>query len=426
MEYQVLARKWRPKTFDDLIGQEHIVRTLTNAIQMDRIAHAYLFTGIRGVGKTSAARILAKALNCQDGPSATPKVDDPFCQEIDAGSFIDVLEIDGASNTGVDDVRELKENVQYLPSKGRYKIYIIDEVHMLSKAAFNALLKTLEEPPKGVVFIFATTEPNRLPETILSRCQRFDFKRVGRQIIASRLQHIAQQEGVEVSDAVLQEVARESQGSVRDALTLFDRLISFCGSEVDDEQARELLGLIDENMMRELLRFVVVGNTPEAIKLTHSIYTSGYSMRRLLEGLMQEFRNALLLKVGLTADEAGVPAEMATELSAIFADTHEIELERFFDITKRALFDFNRTDQEIYLVETALIKLCGSTREFVQIREVLNKLGAAPSTSTASKPAPNNTAAASSQEKADTIEDAYVKNAVGLFGAKVGKVQLSE
>src|SRR4051812_5030405 len=230
MAYQVLARKFRPTAFDDVVGQSHVTRTIRNAIRLGRIHHAFLFTGTRGCGKTSTARILARALNC----SNPTKLFDPCnecesCKEIAAGSSLDVLEIDGASNNGVDAIRELRDNVRFMPNKGKYKIYIVDEVHMLSNAAFNALLKTLEEPPAHVVFIFATTEPHELPTTILSRCQRFDFKRIPPKQISERLASIAKSESIEISKVGLAEISRAAEGSMRDAQSLFDQVISFAG-----------------------------------------------------------------------------------------------------------------------------------------------------------------------------------------------------
>src|SRR5512140_1005150 len=240
LSYLVLARKWRPQTFRDLIGQEHVSQTLKNAIDSGRVAHAFLFTGGRGVGKTSAARILAKALNCEQGPAPEPCNACSACEEITAGNSVDVFEIDGASNTSVDDIRDLRETVKYLPSRCRYKIFIIDEVHMLSTSTFNALLKTLEEPPPHVKFIFATTEPHKVPITILSRCQRFDFKRIALPRIVARLRYIVDQEKVSVSDEALAVVARKGDGSMRDALSTLDQVLAFCGESVADADVAAL------------------------------------------------------------------------------------------------------------------------------------------------------------------------------------------
>src|SRR6476646_7090114 len=234
VNYEVFARKYRPQTFDDLVGQNHVSQTLRNAVAQNRLAHAYLFVGPRGVGKTSTARILAKALNCVKGPTVTPCGVCDNCKEITAGNSLDVIEIDGASNNSVEDVRELRDNVRYAPAKGRYKIYLIDEVHMLSPAAFNALLKTLEEPPEHVKFIFATTEPHKIPITILSRCQRFDFRKVSVPALIEHVKNVLAKEGLQFSPSVLGAVVREAQGSVRDALSLLDQVLSFAGGQVDD------------------------------------------------------------------------------------------------------------------------------------------------------------------------------------------------
>ncbi len=419
MEYQVLARKWRPSEFSELIGQAHIAKTLQNSIERDRIAHAYLFTGVRGVGKTSTARILAKALNCESGPTPSPCSQCPSCKAISSGASLEVLEIDGASNTGVDDVRELKENIQYLPVKGKYKIYIIDEVHMLSKAAFNALLKTLEEPPSGIVFIFATTEPHKLPDTIVSRCQRFDFKRVSRDVIAKQLRKISESEGIDVSDTILYATAREAQGSVRDALTLFDRLISYCGMQIPDEEARELLGLVDRSSMMQLLQHVVAGDTASAVKDMHAIYFAGYELRRFLESLLEEIRHALLIKVGLKASEISLTADEVSELEGLFAETTQIELERYFDLVKRAILEMHHSQQETYLVETTVIKMCHVRGDFMTVREALSLLQG--DQHEVKKSIVDRRQNPKSRE---TIEDPYVKETVGLFDAKIEKIQI--
>lgn len=240
MAYQVTARKWRPQTFAELVGQQHVARTLQNALRQGRMAHAYLFTGTRGVGKTTTARILAKALNCEQGPSPEPCNQCALCQAITLGSSLDVLEIDGASNRGIDEIRDLREKIRYAPARSRYKIYIIDEVHMLTEHAFNALLKTLEEPPPQVVFIFATTEPQKVPITILSRCQRFDFHKVASAEIVQCLGKIAEQENIHISSVALHRISRRAEGSLRDAQTLFDQVVAYCGLKVSDDDVAQL------------------------------------------------------------------------------------------------------------------------------------------------------------------------------------------
>src|SRR5690242_7751839 len=253
MGYLVLARKWRPQTFHDMTGQEHVVRTIANAIKADRVAHAYLFCGPRGVGKTTAARLLAKALNCEKGPTADPCGVCQACTEIAAGTSVDVAEIDDASNNGVENVREIRENAKYQPQRDRHKIYIIDEVHMLSSAAFNALLKTLEEPPGHVKFIFATTEPHKLPDTILSRCQRHNFRRIPAKRMLERLQEICKAEGAALSDRSLSMVVRQAEGGMRDALSLLDQILSACGPSATDEEVAEAIGAIDRLVVQEFV-----------------------------------------------------------------------------------------------------------------------------------------------------------------------------
>ena len=262
MSYLVVARKWRPQSFEDIAGQAHITRTLQNAIRTDRIAHAYLFTGVRGVGKTTAARILAKALNCEKGPAATPCNQCSICAEITSGNCFDVLEIDGASNRGIDEVRQIIENVRYQPAKCRFKIYIIDEVHQVTKDAFNALLKTLEEPPPSVKFILATTEPHRLPETILSRCQRYDFRRIALREIVERLGEIAKSEGLAITEGALVLLAREADGSMRDAQSLLEQVLASAGpsSPVEERSLQEMLGLAERRALYELSSAVIEGH----------------------------------------------------------------------------------------------------------------------------------------------------------------------
>ena len=245
MSYQVLARKWRPRSFQELTGQEHVSKTLENAIKGSRIAHAYLFSGVRGVGKTTVARIMAKSLNCAEGPTATPCMKCQSCKEITDGFSIDVIEIDGASHTGVDSIRELQENAQYAPMRGRYKIYIIDEVHMLSTSAFNALLKILEEPPPHLVFIFATTEPHKIPNTIHSRCQHFQFRRISYKEIVERLRFILREEGIDAGEDALSVIARTSDGSMRDALSLLDQAIAYTGGNLTERDVSWILGQAD-------------------------------------------------------------------------------------------------------------------------------------------------------------------------------------
>jgi DNA polymerase-3 subunit gamma/tau len=291
MSYLVLARKWRPQTFDEIVGQKHISDTLSNAIRSDRVAHAFLFTGVRGVGKTTAARVLAKALNCEKGPTPKPCNKCSNCLEVTAGNCVDVLEVDGASNTGVNDVREIIENVRYQPAKSRFKIYIIDEVHMLSTSAFNALLKTLEEPPPHVKFIFATTDPHKVPHTIHSRCQRYDFRRIPARLIVERLAEIAKADGIAVSERGLYLIAREAEGSMRDAQSLFDQVIAYAGKKINDEDVAGALGLADRALLFDLAAAIIERNPAKALEVVERLHRFGYDLRRFVRELLEHVRN---------------------------------------------------------------------------------------------------------------------------------------
>ena len=296
MSYEVFARKYRPQTFDDLVGQPHVSRTLKNAVAQNRLAHAYLFVGPRGIGKTSTARILAKSLNCIQGPTVTPCGVCDNCREIAAGNSLDVIEIDGASNNSVEDVRQLRDNVRYAPAKGRYKIYLIDEVHMLSSAAFNALLKTLEEPPAHVKFIFATTEPQKVLPTILSRCQRFDLHRIPANLIAQHLQFIAGKEKISLEPAAAHAIARGAEGGLRDAESMLDQLVSFCGEKIGESDVLNVFGFTSEQTVVDLTGRILRGETPAAIDLLHQESESGKDMMRLMSDLIAYLRDLLVFK----------------------------------------------------------------------------------------------------------------------------------
>jgi len=325
MSYLVLARKWRPQSFSDLVGQDHVSQTLGNAIRSDRVHHAFLFTGARGVGKTSAARIFAKALNCETGLTATPCNQCPSCNEIAAGQGVDVFEIDGASNTGVDDIRELRENIRYLPSRSRFKIFIIDEVHMLSINAFNALLKTLEEPPEHAKFIFATTEPHKIPITILSRCQRFDFRKIALPMVVERLREIVTAEKVAISDQALTLIARRGEGSMRDALSTLDQVIAFCGEQVEDADAQGLLGMVDRRLLLDIVDGLSRRDSRQLLDTVRKVDHLGYSFRQFCQELVEIYRALIFCRLLDKPEEMlDATAEEITELARL---AEQVELE---------------------------------------------------------------------------------------------------
>ena len=374
MSYLVLARKWRPQNFSDLVGQEHVSQTLQNAIQSGRVAHAFLFTGARGVGKTSAARILAKALTCEHGPASEPCNACPACDEITAGVAVDVIEIDGASNTGVDDVRELRDNVKYLPSRLRAKIFIIDEVHMLSTSAFNALLKTLEEPPPHVKFIFATTEPHKVPITILSRCQRFDFRRIALPVVVSRLRYIVDKEGVAISDTSLSMIARKGDGSMRDSLSTLDQVLAFCGATVTEEDVVTLLGVVDRRLLVHASNAVFSRDSRSLLEIVKQVDANGYNIRQFCQELVEHFRVLTLCKaVGDISEYADLSE---AELSEIYvqAETVDIaDLYRHVAILIKAESEMGQAVFPKLLLEMALLKMAMIVPA-VPVQELLSRI----------------------------------------------------
>jgi DNA polymerase-3 subunit gamma/tau len=326
VSYQVFARKYRPQTFDDLVGQAHVTRTLKNAVEQNRLAHAYLFVGPRGIGKTSTARILAKALNCVNGPTVTPCGVCDSCKEITGGNSLDVLEIDGASNNGVEQVRELRDNVRYAPSKGHFKIYIIDEVHMLTSAAFNALLKTLEEPPPHVKFIFATTEPQKVLPTILSRCQRFDLHRIPANLIAQHLQFIAGKEKIALDPAAAHAIAKGADGALRDAESMLDQLVAFCGDKIAEPDVLNVFGFTSEQTVANFTEKILRGETPEALELLHAEAENGKDMMKLMSDLISYLRDLLIGKVKpeALADDLNPDLQKSLETQAAMIETDRL------------------------------------------------------------------------------------------------------
>ncbi|MFT4547343.1 MAG: DNA polymerase-3 subunit gamma/tau [Pseudoalteromonas tetraodonis] len=319
--YQVFARKYRPQTFDDVLGQDHVVQTLRNAIDQERLAHAYLFVGPRGTGKTSTARILAKALNCTGGPRLDFDPNEEICVEIAEGRSLDVLEIDGASNNGIDQVRELRETVKYAPTRGRYKIYYIDEVHMLSNQAFNALLKTLEEPPEHVKFIFATTEANKILPTIISRCQRFDLRRIPTKIIADHLAHIATEEGIELEPMAAHTIAKGAEGGMRDAQSMLDQLVAFCGTKIAEADVLEIFGFTAHETVAGLAGSILARDTVSALNLVYQQSEEGRDLTKLLEDLIGYMRTVLVYHVDAESAVQDLPKEIAEQVAQQAANT---------------------------------------------------------------------------------------------------------
>ena len=394
MSYLVIARKWRPQTFVDIVGQEHITRTLQNAIRTQRIAHAFLFAGVRGVGKTTAARILAKALNCERGPTPTPCNQCTQCEEIAQGKSIDVLEIDGASNRGIDEIRQIIENVRYQPAKCRFKIYIIDEVHQVTKDAFNALLKTLEEPPPSVKFILATTEPHRLPETILSRCQRYDFRRIKLREIIQRLSTIVQSEGLEITEAALALLAREADGSMRDAQSLLEQVLAFSESpesgkstraRVDETLLQEVFGLAERQLLYQISSAVIDGDAKKCVELVAEVFDKGCDLGRLARDLVEHFRNLTVARLSGTGSSAAkdsartrqqlldLPDQEIRDLGEQAAGVSADLLLDYFDLMAAGEDAISRSPTPRFALETVLIRLA-SLPKTVGIAELVERL----------------------------------------------------
>ena len=374
MEFQVSARKWRPQKFSELIGQEHIVRTLRNAIELGKISHAYLFSGTRGVGKTTTARILAKAINCAKGPIPEPCDECDFCQEIKLGNSIDVREIDGASNNSVAEARELIETIQYAASASRYKVYIIDEVHMLSKSAFNALLKTLEEPPPKVVFLFATTELSKIPETILSRCQCFEFKPLSQRQIIEQLEIICDQEGIEANGLSLEKIAKSGAGSMRDAQSLLDQVIAYCGNKIENDSVEEVLGVVGRTTLEKLVEHLIKKDSVKLIESVQSIITDGKDLNFLCRDLAEYLRNLMMVKLSnkpeVLLDIQVCNLQVLQDQSKAF---HVDELQQMFSVLSRTETEMKRSSLAQMIFEMSILRLA-DVRPFHRIDDMIKTI----------------------------------------------------
>ncbi len=380
MAYQVLALKWRPALFEQVVAQEHVTRTLQNAISSGRIANAYLFSGPRGVGKTTTARIFAKALNCEKGPTPTPCNVCTNCVEIAAGNSMDVIEIDGASNRGIDEIRNLRENIRYAPASSRYKIYIVDEVHMLTTEAFNALLKTLEEPPEHVVFIFATTEPHKVPATILSRCQRFDFRRIPIQVIVNQLRLISDEEGIHIGDDALLIIAKKADGSLRDAQSILDQIISFAGNEVALEDVLKSLGVIRQELYFEFTDILKSGNVQAGMEFVDRFVAQGLDIAGFLIGLVEHLRNKLFVLASGSDKLLEVSEAYKKRYLEEKGDFSEEDLLRYIEIVSQTEVTIRRSPNPRVRLEMMVVKLIKMGRSVTigELVEKLKKLGERP------------------------------------------------
>ncbi len=373
MSYLVTARKWRPTKFAEVVGQEHVTATLLNSLKLGRIAHAYIFAGPRGVGKTTVARILAKAINCLNPQNYEPCNECEMCLEISYGRSIDVLEIDGASNRGIDEVRDLRESVRYTPTKAKYKVYIIDEVHMLTKEAFNALLKTLEEPPPHILFIFATTEPHRVPPTILSRCQRFDFRRIEINKIIERLKLISQQDKIEIDDDSLFTIAKKANGSLRDALSIFDQVVSFCGEKIKFEDVSKALNIIDQEIFFKVTDLVKNKNIKAGFELVDEIVKLGYDFQEFLSGLSEHLRNFLVVKTTKSSELVEATEYYKNRYLKESESFDEADILRMLKIVNEAEVTIKWSPQPRLKLEMVLTQLA-TLDSTVKIQELISKI----------------------------------------------------
>src|SRR5437773_458089 len=376
MSYQVIARKYRPQIFDEVVGQRLITDTLKNAIRSDRVAHGYIFADGRGVGKTTTARILAKCLNCAQGPTVTPCGACPSCKEIAAGNSVDVLEIDAASNRGIDEIRELRETVRYLPARDRYKVFIIDEVHMLTTEAFNALLKTLEEPPPRSLFILATTEPHKLPTTIQSRCQHFAFRLLDYSEIYSQLERISAAEKIRADEKALSAIAQAAEGSLRDALSILDQMIAACGDHLDDARVRQLLGVVPASFMRELVQAIHTGDGRQALEQVNRLAAEGYELGHFCGELTRYVRNLMIARsCGAESPLLQAPSDERAALGELAGLFSEEDLSRFFQILLRTEAELRYSLQPRFHLELGLMKLVHA-RKLESLEGLLSELRA--------------------------------------------------
>jgi DNA polymerase III subunit gamma/tau len=362
MAYQVTARKWRPQKFDDVVGQEHITATLKNAIKSNRIAHAYIFTGPRGVGKTTTARILAKALNCENPKDSEPCNECAMCKTINDSQTMDIIEIDGASNRGIDEIRTLRESVKYAPTRGKYKIYIIDEVHMLTKESFNAFLKTLEEPPAHTIFVFATTDIHKVPLTIISRCQRFDFRRIQLDTIKKTLSNIAKKENISIDDKTLTIISKKADGALRDAQSLFDQVISFCGENIDSETVSKMLNLIDDELFFTISDAVLGKNFNVVFETTDKIYQNGWDFIDFTDGLLEHFRNILTVILTERTELVETAEVYRTKYENYIQTFSKGDLLRILNYLSKLQQELRYSNNQKLKIEIALTNLVGLER----------------------------------------------------------------
>lgn len=426
MSYEVIARRWRPQEFSSLVGQDHIRQTLLNALRANRLPHALLFTGPRGTGKTSTARILAKSVRCPNAKDFTPCNVCPECLDISFGRSVNVIEIDGASNNGVDAIRELRETVGYSPASGKYKLYIIDEVHMLSTSAFNALLKTLEEPPEHIFFVMATTEVHKVPNTILSRCQRFDFRRISTGLIAAHLEKICSDDRQKFAKEALWSIARQADGSMRDAQSLLEQVINFSGGEITSVKTNDILGLTDRSLLLEVFQSLVRRDVKAIVDQISKLYNIGFDAKIFLQDLLEEIRHALFIKVAPEKRElVDLPDSERESLQQMTGSLSSEDVHLLFDMALKGIQDLNRASDQRLVLEMILMRMADAPRI-----ESLAKLRASPLSSKPQTTASEMTTVAqpvvsSTEQKWKALVE-RIKSVNGLVGAQLENVYVTE